>query len=1456
MNKLLSVLLSLSLIWGSVTPSLAQSWGKGLRNGLKAGQSIRVQGRSLLRGAAASGRAFAPEASSLKLMRQVESLAAAQRPIKFIPGVRLPKGMTVAKVDALFARLLPAEPSFERSLFVLNTLPSLNIYNAYSLTESQLGTALADYHATLMAYKYSGSGDLQIWGQTMAAVSNIGIYGSAALDAYQLIGLYRRIPAELRPYSEVVIGRALLTMNATRQLEQLALLSAGDNGLTGDWWKECAAYLEKHHLDVKLPAFAETQPAAVSMPEDVQKALKEWSALNERHTDVSVKATEEWVELASQRGAVVPDPVEAAETTVPGIQNTLNVQPAEAANLSLAARDIEGGAHLETSAAGGGAKPPVPPATDIASPAEELPQSFSGANEAVSASSAAPQRTSLLKRASAFLSRKYAQFKNGLTVSTPMAELVPVSLTVNSAVNREELSSALVTAHPGVKTKKIVKEVERALSQARTTADVKFVALAKEAEAQGRYLTEADYNQLLSDEFSAAVAARPVLTPYAKTISEALSSPAVAASGSKRELSFSLKIHDKNGVALPVTFDLELRLMDATAVKQLEKLDIASSEVFSLGYNENSKTFELLLSTPGGTKRPVYEPFFVGGKAGIEALYYRLLGNYKNGLTSTNNKVTLSLYSDVHAERATMWAGLTEGLGGLPQAVVAVMSTILKISDPKALQQGVSHSQLGNVASVVFSGLQKVLGIKNTLALGLGVSALGLLSCGLALSLPTMLAKVAGLATGSFILGVGANGGVKSTNSIFAKEMSNDNTSGTARMGLVNARASVGTMTGYLFFPISVLAALSGLEAFQVLYYGATVVPAYALLQLLRSRVQVSGSELSTGAVSLSDKMKVLGGGLLGVGENIFKNIKFAISGGYQERLTALREKGIFRSRKMETSSLINKGKPAGIFQRGFGAIRNLVSEKTLPVRAAASQYMLRMMALVGLYHFAGMMFNSGPGAIIGNFIKSPEGASIVNWVQNMPSWLTAVLAGGAGIAVGKMGQSLYKSFFKKSPIRDVRVTEETTSVAGKTKSWLQKNLSYVLGGLTAGATLAVPEVGSVAHTIFSRVDAPAVAQLATFFTAYIGVWAGRKYLSGFVKKGKLSPQGIIGASGVLSTVAVSLAFIPGLPLAVRAALWGVAGLGFANLAGFENSLAMEKYPKNKPAVNMAYTLARLSGTATVLYGSLANSFKDVGIADPEVYALVLPAGALILATLMNGKYFTRNFVADVKKWRNMKPTLSYKAVRTSADDYYNKFLRGEVAAEDRAFNVRIVARQLAEDTRHELSTIENLMLPMRNKLRINEVRLKVIDELKALLNGAEHNNVAAGTEVLDYKKLKNREVLPLLKSMSGKVLTPEREAEVIRTWAGFINQRYSIQAADLEEMGKGILNRNEGLDEFRLDILREMYKMELEKVALDRAERYQGNRPSFDRSMQELSDMADKVLGAGHGWVPPQYRP
>jgi len=1420
MNKLIAIVLSISLVFGSITPSFAQNKGKlakqvitglsgrptSLANTLKTISALRTTPAGALRANqiyAGVLRAYSLELSQITTIKPLPEIAALVKTPEMPTGSGLEVLRQIFKID---------RPLAEKEVLFFETLPELLITREFAIPEAELKIALDFYRKSLIDLAAADLSAIptekmaEKWGQAMSAISTLGFYGDATKDANLFLFVHKKLSSySYGGLTELIVGRSLLALGAEAEFAAFSSYVEKEalSAVTGtEVWDGFATYVTTNQMSVPSLKVEGTSPIQVA---EEQKAILSRTDLFKRHLDSSYKATQEWVDLAANKGQALAA-LPASE--VAAISEGGNIFP----SLDLSA-DLN--------------------LSDLLS----------------LGSSPIPQGEAVVEETADVLAKAAGNV------------LVPGAL-----VNETALRSALNL--PATGNKAIIKDFNKAMETARFNADKKFMEATKKAAEEGKLLTTADYNRIFGEEFSAIISREARLAPYQAEILSLMQSEqaasAVTAAPAKRELSFDLKIFDNAGNPIPETLELNIRLLDETAVKQFEQLGIGQSETFSLGRKNNSGPFELMITTPGGGVRGIYEPFIEGGKTGIEALHARLLGDFKAGKLS--RKVDLNLYSDVFAERATMFAGLTEGLGGLPQATVAPQATALGISDPKQLQAGVSHSQLGNVTSVVFSGLQKVLGIKNTLALGLVTSAIGLGICGTAFTMGDIASTIATLGLGSFVLGMGANGGVKSTNSIFAKELSNDNTTGTARMGFVNARASIGTMTGYLFFPASVLLALTGVEAFQALYYAGMLVPAYAAFNLFKSKVRNVGMETpslvgQTKLQKVGTILRAAGEGVWGVAKNIANNVMFAIKGGYAERLAQIREKSRIKASHKEYGKLLDEGltgaasvssAPAAATPSTLNKIGQFFSQK-LP--AAFTQYIPRMMLLVGLYHFAGMMFNSGPGAIIGNFIKSAEGQGFVDWMHNLPLMVAAPLTGLVAFGGTKLVQSGYnflKGKLKKNPVNPGEVEEPSAL-----KQAVKKFLAPTVGVGAAAATALSPEIYSVAQNMFAKLDPTAIAQVATFLTAYVGVWAGRQYLSKFVKSGKLSPQGIIGASGVLSSVAVAAAFIPGLPLIARAALWGVAGLGFANLAGFENSLAMEKYPDQKPGVNMAYTLARLSGALTVLYGSLANTFAANGVPDPQINALILPASALFLATAINGKYFTTNFVQDVKRWMKMPPTVDYKIVRKEVDGFYDKYLKsGGISAEQRAADAERIANKLYAETKHELTHIEEVMAPVQDKIELNTLRLRMVEELKKLLNGATHNNVPLSTGELTYAAFKKYEVQPLKQQITGRVMTKEQIDAYISNAAQLIYGRYYITESGLDEIAVGVTNHNEGLDLFRLDVLSRMYKKELTRVAETRAARYKGNFPSYEVSMKELMDKANKMLGEGHGWEPPAYQP
>lgn len=979
----------------------------------------------------------------------------------------------------------------------------------------------------------------------------------------------------------------------------------------------------------------------------------------------------------------------------------------------------------------------------------------------------------------------------------------PLNVSSNHFFNKNTFLQTLKDA--GVNRRnRIAKKADKLFAEVKLQTNEEFVEMARAARKEGKALpTSKEYNDLFAKNLQIAIANNPYLSQYAQAFAQSIEENAPKAVSQE---TYTLKLQDEKGEVIPDSFNITVEFADKTALSQWKKLNITKDETLMLVRSKDG-SYELVLAKSDGSTRGIYEPFVVEGKTGIEKDYYRILGDIQSGAINKGEKLTFKvrLYSDRAFEISAMFAGMTEGLGGLPQATVAPEATALGIDDPKELQKNVSHSQLGNIASVIFTGLQKTLGLKSTLTIGLAGSVLGLGICAAAIGMPTLPAKIAGLAIGSFILGVFTNGAVKPTNSVYIKENSNDSNTGTARTGFANARASIGTMTGYLFFPISILFALTGIKAFAALYGITAIVPAIALGSLLLSKTR-NFSKINPSNTGIAAELGAIGTAILQVFPNIWHNTKFAFTGGYKERVEEINNKKANKARTKEYENLIeqeqkvareesNRSKGA---QTKTSSLGDFVKVK---VPAALSQYLLKMMGLVALYHFAGMMYNSGPGAIIGKYIKSPEGAFLVDAMQNSPA-VGMVLGGIAGYFGAKIGVKIVNT------IKAKKAQAQNAAAPAKAKAKENKPTNKFINGLKENAIPLITSVVMAAAaamfpdamlTLTSRLDPTAVAQIFTFFTAYIGVWLGRQYLSQLVKNGKLSPQGIIGGSGVLSTVVTGLAFIPGLPIGVRLALWGVAGLGFANLAGYENALAVDKYPGEKASVTMAYTLARLSGAATVVYGAFANTLASAGVAQPDIYALAIPFAALALATVLNGKYIG-TFATEMNRWIN-KP-VTQKVIQSKKD---------EILAKDEAAGIQrtkeelatVIAGELFETNSHSLSAIEKEIAKLNKEFEVRKVRDNVFAELKGM-----QTSIVTGTEDLTYDTFMKNEIEPLVKASERKGMDLK---DIPFTAVAYkIASHYRITPAAIKAIEDKIAAEQKTMEnDIRLDVFNKLYSME-----------------------------------------------
>ena len=307
MNKLIAAVLSISLIFGSVTPSLAQS---PIKKGGQALKAVQATGKELVAG---SGSALS------NTVKQAAGASVAQG-FRYKPGLAVPQTSYVRRVNvsdvsglaatgvhssselsvnidrALTSQLpataskspkeinaLLAKPDFAekdakevydqifnvtsrhasvKEFLFFDAFPSVTVQHGFAVGADRVTQALEFYRRTLfsnlqaapvlpasasldeivsLSNKSAEFADVDRWAKSMAAVTNLGFYG-AAKDASLLIDVYAKTPAALKPVTEVVVGRALLNLQAYEALEQLARLSAVNGELVTPFWSGVKTY--------------------------------------------------------------------------------------------------------------------------------------------------------------------------------------------------------------------------------------------------------------------------------------------------------------------------------------------------------------------------------------------------------------------------------------------------------------------------------------------------------------------------------------------------------------------------------------------------------------------------------------------------------------------------------------------------------------------------------------------------------------------------------------------------------------------------------------------------------------------------------------------------------------------------------------------------------------------------------------------------------------------------------------------------------------------------------------------------------------------------------------------------------------------------------------------------------------------------------------------------------------
>lgn len=145
---------------------------------------------------------------------------------------------------------------------------------------------------------------LNSWAHQMAAATTMGMFGNATnAHGSALLSAYGKTPLALQPVSQVVIGRALLSMGDIGRLKMLFDFALRDNNLYKDFWQGIQEYAEAHNIPFDRSYHLKNYSGKnIVVPDYVREVLVSRGALNKLHLDPSVTATEDWMFIIHNKG--------------------------------------------------------------------------------------------------------------------------------------------------------------------------------------------------------------------------------------------------------------------------------------------------------------------------------------------------------------------------------------------------------------------------------------------------------------------------------------------------------------------------------------------------------------------------------------------------------------------------------------------------------------------------------------------------------------------------------------------------------------------------------------------------------------------------------------------------------------------------------------------------------------------------------------------------------------------------------------------------------------------------------------------------------------------------------------------------------------------------------------------------------------------------------------------------
>lgn len=329
MKKILSLLFSLFLIGTAAVPAASQVPVRNIIKGLRT-TSIRSAelGRRIPKLRVYAPRAIIsisagllpqpvlrnnkinidiPTTQSSSLTAQVSAGMPSLKPDTSVQADLSSIDLTADESIELFGNLLH-QGLVNRSDPVLSVAPHLWVERGFPRTMEQHNQVVKNYRNRLKAeINKSAPRSKQIseWAHQMAAVSNLGFFGTEK-DIPTLLAAYQQVPEFLKPYTEVILGRALLAQGNLSALQQLAEFAAEDGELIGEFWAGVQQYAQETGLELQLPDVKEGSRLP-QMEKQVQDSLESFNSLNKLHADPGLDATKDWLSLNEHKGTILPD---------------------------------------------------------------------------------------------------------------------------------------------------------------------------------------------------------------------------------------------------------------------------------------------------------------------------------------------------------------------------------------------------------------------------------------------------------------------------------------------------------------------------------------------------------------------------------------------------------------------------------------------------------------------------------------------------------------------------------------------------------------------------------------------------------------------------------------------------------------------------------------------------------------------------------------------------------------------------------------------------------------------------------------------------------------------------------------------------------------------------------------------------------------------------------------------